>query len=230
MTLVASQFRTCIDRLDAVIEGSLAIPQGPLRFFDDGSVWFGRAWRLAYQIMAIFSVRDSQPRELFGRARSMRLDEVVQGQMKDWKYAVNGEFIDNNLIDVIKDEQLEHCTPNFRVFVMVWVYAALTKALGRERVYFNFIKVGLEFQTLQHYMASQKILSRLLSFPETFVFNANGKYGRKTSRRMNADEVKGFIKDFMAYIEFVLHPDEIDELVAELTAREQEQFRDAMAS
>ena len=226
-------FQACIDRLDAISGSSMGIPPEPFhvsnaRYLDDEDLWFGRARRLVDAMRVIFDIRNNQPRQLFEHERLIRLDELVHEHMNNWK-EVNEARMENILIDTIMDVQFDNCNRNFNKLFIAWVFASITLSLARYNIHHDFIPSLRGHQNFRSYMYSESILSSLLLFPETFVFDTENTHNRKIRRRMNVNEIKVFTRDFMAYIQLVLLPEDIELLVKSLTSREQEKYNDAMA-
>ncbi len=233
-----SLFQTCISRLDAILisKGSLGIPEEALhvqdaRYFDQEDMWFGKAMQFVNETRAIFDIRNNQPLQLFESARHTRLDQVVQRHMLDWM-EIDQLRMDRILVDTIKDVEFQHCNRDFKQLFIALVMASITRALASHDIHHNFIRYNHGWQTFKHYIQSEKILSKLLSFTENFVYNTRNPRGQgQISSRMSADEANAVIKDYMAFLGPALLPDDIEWLTCNsLTQREQARFRDAMAS
>ena len=207
-------FQACIDRLDAIVVsgGSLGIP-GRI-FIDDNDLYERKSQRFVLKIRTVLDIPSllNQPRKLFHKVRYQWLDRVVEKYIDDW--TGNLERMSRILISDLSRVVYEKCDKDLETLYFMWILTSITKALALRGLHDDFIYFDREhgFVDLCRYMCLDKILSTLVDVSKWHSFIDN--HGE--TRYMDGDESDVFIKDFMAYIQLVLHKDEIDEAVIKL--------------
>ncbi len=186
------------------------------------------------QMKDVFDRQDLGPTGVFSNEQAARLDKVVQRITRDWCHLIREEINVFMIFKIIRVE-FQYRNRKCKELVIGWALCSVIRWLTHYGMLATLIiqdpDTG-EWWKIEKYLASMRILSTLVSFATGVRYLKRDPDGQgRTMSELTQDEMNKVIKDYAAFMQLTVMPEDMEKLIHHsLSPEQQERFRAAMTS